>query len=227
MNNRVNSMLLGLVAPAILAAQSSDDLNEGLVLEHIDPGGTKPYSLRWFSRLDHYYFIQQSTDLMDWSWFRYATIGDDDVAGIQFDTTADRLFFRLSFTDDTNSPPYILDADQDGISNGDELVAGPPFDIFAAETVADSEPDGLPDYWEQYHFGDLSRDGSGDYDGDGILDKYEWLARTDPTIDQSADHVFMVDQYTYDDRGWLLTHQLKDNPRTLSYDAEGNVEAAQ
>jgi hypothetical protein len=46
---------------------------------------------------------------------------------------------------------------------------------------ADSDGDGLPDSWELAHFGNLSRDGSGDFDGDGMTDLAEYLAGTDPT----------------------------------------------
>lgn len=45
---------------------------------------------------------------------------------------------------------------------------------------ADSDGDGLPDDWEIAHFGNLLRDGSGDFDGDGFSDRGEFLAGTDP-----------------------------------------------
>jgi hypothetical protein len=47
-------------------------------------------------------------------------------------------------------------------------------------TAADSDNDGLPDDWEIAHFGNLSRDGSGDFDGDGLSDLGEFQAGTDP-----------------------------------------------
>lgn len=47
----------------------------------------------------------------------------------------------------------------------------------------DTDGDGLDDSWEMEYFGDLSRDGSGDYDNDGISDKDEFLQGTDPSME--------------------------------------------
>jgi hypothetical protein len=45
----------------------------------------------------------------------------------------------------------------------------------------DTDGDGLADAWELEHFGNLDRDGSGDFDGDGISDLDEYLDGTDPS----------------------------------------------
>ncbi len=45
----------------------------------------------------------------------------------------------------------------------------------------DTDGDGMPDTWEIFFFGDLSRDGTGDFDGDGLSDLEEYLGTTDPT----------------------------------------------
>ena len=45
---------------------------------------------------------------------------------------------------------------------------------------SDSDNDGMPDNWEMQYFGTLDRDGSGDFDGDGIADLDEYLNGTDP-----------------------------------------------
>jgi hypothetical protein len=44
----------------------------------------------------------------------------------------------------------------------------------------DSDNDGMPDDWEMQYFGSLDRDGTGDFDGDGISDLDEYLNGTDP-----------------------------------------------
>ena len=45
----------------------------------------------------------------------------------------------------------------------------------------DTDGDGMDDAWEQQYFGNLARDGSGDFDGDGVTDLQEFIAGTDPT----------------------------------------------
>jgi len=44
----------------------------------------------------------------------------------------------------------------------------------------DTDGDGLPDAWELEQLGTLDRDGSGDYDGDGVSDLDEYLQERDP-----------------------------------------------
>lgn len=46
----------------------------------------------------------------------------------------------------------------------------------------DTDGDGLPDEWEQQHFGNLSESGTGDYDGDTWTNLQEFQNGTDPTV---------------------------------------------
>jgi hypothetical protein len=70
-------------------------------------------------------------------------------------------------------------------SYADDLVDGDfngTRDVFVLRLAGtDSDHDGLDDEWEVAYFGDLSRDGSSDFDGDGSADRDEFLAGTDPT----------------------------------------------
>lgn len=52
-------------------------------------------------------------------------------------------------------------------------------------SFVDSDGDGMDDAWEITHFGNLSRDGSGDSDNDGQTDLQEFMAGTDPNNNQS------------------------------------------
>jgi YD repeat-containing protein len=53
-------------------------------------------------------------------------------------------------------------------------------------TNPDSDSDGMADTWEQFHFGNLLRNGSGDFDNDGFNDLNEFLAGTNPNNPSSV-----------------------------------------
>ncbi len=61
-------------------------------------------------------------------------------------------------------------------------VSGQPAGVAGS---TDSDGDGLDDSWELDFFGSLARNGLGDADQDGIDDRSEYLAGTDPTDAQS------------------------------------------
>jgi Tol biopolymer transport system component len=66
-------------------------------------------------------------------------------------------------------------------------------DIFVVKLgVGDSDNDGMDDDWEVAQFGNLSRDGAGDHDGDGQTDLQEYLAGTSPTNGGSILRVMTV-----------------------------------
>ncbi len=88
----------------------------------------------------------------------------------------------------------------------------------------DSNADGIPDWWKMHFFGNLTAvgfgtvDGYTDYDGDGLNDYYEYLARTDPTdpaddapwLDLDGDGLLNIEEQ------WLGTH-----PRRWDTDYDG------
>ena len=52
--------------------------------------------------------------------------------------------------------------------------------VSMAVTVPDIDGDGMSDTWEKRFFGNMSRDGGGDFDGDGITDLNEYRSGTNP-----------------------------------------------
>jgi len=50
----------------------------------------------------------------------------------------------------------------------------------------DTDGDGMDDDWEMAYFGTLARNGSGDFDNDGVTDLQEFQAGTDPTNGRSV-----------------------------------------
>ncbi|WLQ16799.1 putative Ig domain-containing protein [Hahella aquimaris] len=62
----------------------------------------------------------------------------------------------------------------------------------------DRDGDGMDDAWEIEHFGDLSRDGTDDYDHDGILDLAEFLNGGDPKNPPTGPQPPELDTPAYD-----------------------------
>jgi parallel beta-helix repeat protein len=56
-----------------------------------------------------------------------------------------------------------------------------PFNVVPGPASFSGDGDALPDWWELIDFGDLQRDGTGDFDHDGANDEAEWVAGTCPT----------------------------------------------
>ena len=69
----------------------------------------------------------------------------------------------------------------------------------------DSDNDGMADAWELLYFGNLDRDGTGDYDGDGISDLDEFLNGSNPVEDYRIFGDFDVDD---DVDGWDLVQMM-------------------
>lgn len=63
----------------------------------------------------------------------------------------------------------------------------------ALDPEADSDSDGLPDSWENQHFGNLTANATADSDGDGTTNLMEYLAGTNP---RSAASVFRPSSHT-------------------------------
>ena len=75
-----------------------------------------------------------------------------------------------------------------GDENGVSDVFRAPFPDIAD---ADIDGDSMPDAWERAHFGNLGRDGSGDFDRDGARDRDEYIAGSDPTHSASVFRVIV------------------------------------
>jgi hypothetical protein len=78
------------------------------------------------------------------------------------------------------------DPDGDYGTNIDEYEDGTdPNDRLSTIDVDGGSPDGMGDYWEEWFFGNTSRDGTGDFDNDSVSDLDEWTGNTEP--DNSSD----------------------------------------
>jgi len=82
--------------------------------------------------------------------------------------------------------------------------------------ASDVDADGMLDSWEQTWFGGLTQSPTNDYDGDGIINWGEYLARLIPTnSDQDADG--LID-------GFDEVQFYNTDPRTFDTDADGLVD---
>ena len=62
--------------------------------------------------------------------------------------------------------------------------------LFNPYLSEDSDSDGLLDYWEDFYFATLDRDGTQDYDHDGLSDRFEYNIATNPIdIDTDGDTI--------------------------------------
>lgn len=75
-------------------------------------------------------------------------------------------------------------------------------------SASDTDGDGLPDDWEIEHFGDLSRDGKGDYDKDGYSDFEEWQKGWNPKEAAKVPNVPTIKSPAYDGEVESLTPEL-------------------
>ena len=203
---------------------------EDLRIEKDPANPAQPLELRFWGNPDVYYVIEITTELSGtWDQYFHAVKGATGTGGtgqaetVQFAPFAetDKAFFRLVYDADPFGQLGLTDHDGDGIATALELDAG--MNAIEAEVSVDSDSDNLPDYWEMFYFGNLSRDGTGDFDDDGVLDKFELQAYTNPSVDDTVRSV-LRDNFSYDDRGWLITYQLMGADETThAHDAEGSI----
>ncbi|BCU77908.1 BNR-4 repeat-containing protein [Luteolibacter sp. LG18] len=164
-NGRAN--LLASQAAVIGTAQGAAVGPLAIGNENRGPAG------EWFQgKLDEVRISKVARAAGDFHW----QFVDTDNDGM--DDTLEQLYFG-GLSQNAND-----DFDHDGFFNLDELSAGS--DPTVASSTPDGDGDGMPDSWEQAYFGTTTRNGTGDYDRDGLTDKQEYQAGTDPTNPNSV-----------------------------------------
>ena len=187
--------------------------------------GSEEHSLQldWPAVDRAYYFVEHTEDLLEGfgsiKLFAGSRANPEGKLGLGIQTSGPVGFYRLFITDDENHPRLLSDDDGDKISNLLEAKAG--WDAYEqpADLILDTDNDGLPDYWEQFHFGNLNQDGAGDSDRDGISNREEFELSLDPNASEE-DAAFV---YLYDELGQLI--KANSDTVTINYilDAEGNI----
>ena len=114
---------------------------------------------------------------------------------------------------------YVSDGAAAGVRKWTSLGTAPfyQFDEAAGTLTVvnnpDADNDGLVDTWEISNFGDLTRDGTGDFDNDGSTDAQEFAAGTNPALDTSwpdTDADGVKDSYELATFGNLTTATITD-----------------
>lgn len=162
----------------------------------------------WEAHPEVYYFFEGSPNLEDW--ITAKLLKDNDASGqlsLGTAVSGSKGFYRLSLEGDPDAQRLREDSDGDNIIN--LLEAEADWDAFLTNTSADNDADGIPDYFEEFHFDTLDHDGdyiattggltlteaysnatnpnSTDSDGDGWTDRQELTWGWDTNYDQSRE----------------------------------------
>lgn len=134
--------LVGTTGTGVLA-QTAAAPNEGSILTR-DPA-TGAYRFSWWGRAGRTYFLQQSDDLLHWSYLPVIEAGADEATEWGFASSAPAFFVRLKPVDFPTSDPFGDDFDGDKVSNYDELLQG------TDPLLATRDANGLPLDWETFY----------------------------------------------------------------------------
>ena len=154
----------------------------------IDYSGTNPARTRadWENGYWQYLIFGGSFEYTNWG----------DPGPSLYDTPGSSLYANVSWF---SSPigmgdRALVDGSWDALSFAPDFL---PVEVMqpvsAPRPAADSDHDGLPDSWENQHFGSLAENASADSDGDATTNLMEYLAATNP---KSATSVFRPTTHT-------------------------------
>lgn len=133
-------LVLSAVGMMPVQAQTSTDLNEGV---RVRAGATTGAQvLTWWGRAGRTYFVQQSYDLIHWTYVPVVRDGGADVDGLNFASTDNRQFWRLRYSDASTGglSGAGADFDDDGLTNQQDLAVGA--DPFNRDSDGDGYYDG-------------------------------------------------------------------------------------
>jgi hypothetical protein len=201
----------------------------------VTPRGANNYDIAWAGVAGRTYFIEFSTDLVNYHYLPTMDYGAGQHSYGMHSST-DKGFMRLHYVDAswiTNlQQARDADFDGDGISNAFEVetIFSNPMD--AESRGGDSENggvgDGLADAWELFYFGNLtSADPSAIGQADGLTNKEKSDLGLNPLINLSAASAAQPAKFSYDLVGRLTAVTAAISPVTLVPDAEGNLTNAQ
>jgi hypothetical protein len=144
-------------------------------------------------------------------------VGSSAIAGTDIVGVTKSAVFRINVGDhiDLALTPVGLNGNTaDGSDNTNTRLI--------IRTVVDTEPDGLPDAWEEIYFpGDLNQlFTGGDFDGDLLNDELEFDRGSNPTL-ADTDGDGLNDLAETNDLNYVSPTQTGTNPNAVDSDADG------
>ena len=137
MNRAFLSLVCGLALIGAAFAQTGTNPGEG---GQLTMTAANEYDFSWQGRVGRFYFVQQSEDLIHWT-FVPGAYGDgvNEILAFHFCVSgADRFFVRLKYLEPYSGDPLTQDYDGDTVTTIDEINNGTnPFDSAIADTDMD------------------------------------------------------------------------------------------
>ena len=138
------SLMMLLVMVSAAFGQTASDLGEGLRAELTNTSGVT--AIKWWGKAGRTYFVQSSETLLpdSWQYMPVVEAGTNAVHTWNLQTSAERMFVRLVYTDQLYSGAAgDADFDGDGLTNALEVsITGPNTNPFLADTDWDGFGDG-------------------------------------------------------------------------------------
>ncbi|MBC2604095.1 thrombospondin type 3 repeat-containing protein [Puniceicoccus vermicola] len=97
--------------------------------------------LSWWGYDGHFYFIENSADLHEWTLLKTVELGEAEAITLGFDLAGSPFFWRLRYSDDPEWELLAADLDGDGLSSYQEYDLGS--DPFNPDTSGDGVYDGI------------------------------------------------------------------------------------
>lgn len=231
--NRVTSIVPSLLGSFFIGGSALADPLEQTQVSYTQ-GALNTWNADWAGVSGRTYFVQISTDLMNWSFAPSVNFGSGlkslgvDSGGVP------KFFLRLKYVDEgwitTLQQARDADLDGDGIPNWYEVetLGTDPFN--KASAGGDTDADGLADGWEMFYFGGLAvANPTVSLKPDGLTNKQKNDWGLSPMIDYSTAPPTSSGSggYSYDATGRLVSFTAPVGAASFDPDEEGNINSAE